>query len=55
MPHFITQLLHLLVLLPPHTAYVSIYESNSGDDTGIPHSALLFTIAAVAWPAVRYT
>ena len=37
MPHFITQLLHLIIVLPPHTVYLSVYESNSVDDTGTAH------------------
>ena len=34
MPHYITQMLRLLALLPPGSAYVSIYESGSKDQTG---------------------
>ena len=34
MPHYISQMLRLLALLPPGSAYVSIYESGSKDQTG---------------------
>ena len=42
MPHFITQLLHFIVLLPQHTVYVSVYESNSFDDTGTDPVAIQY-------------
>lgn len=34
MPHYITQMLRLLALLPPGSAFVSVYESGSKDRTG---------------------
>ena len=34
LPHFILQLIHLFAVLPPETAFLSIYESGSKDSTG---------------------
>ena len=34
MPHFTLTLLNLIAVLPPHSVYVSIFESNSKDETG---------------------
>ena len=34
LPHFILQLIHLFAVLPPETAFLSIYESGSTDNTG---------------------
>ena len=34
LPHFILQLIHLFAVLPPETAFLSIYESGSTDSTG---------------------
>ena len=34
LPHYITQLTHLLSVLPPGSAFLSIYESDSSDSTG---------------------
>lgn len=36
LPHFILQLIHLFAVLPPDTAFLSIYESGSKDSTGVP-------------------
>ncbi len=36
LPHFILQLIHLFAVLPPETAFLSIYESGSKDSTGTP-------------------
>ena len=35
LPHFILQLIHLFAVLPPDTAFLSIYESGSKDSTGV--------------------
>ena len=35
MPHFLLQTLHTLALLPQDQAFLSIYESGSGDSTGM--------------------
>ena len=42
LPHFILQLIHLFAVLPPETAFLSIYESGSTDSTGevTPSTAL---------------
>lgn len=42
LPHFILQLIHLFAVLPPETAFLSIYESGSKDSTGasVPFAAL---------------
>lgn len=34
LPHFIIQLVHLFAVLPPESAFLSIYESGSNDSTG---------------------
>lgn len=34
MPHLIITLLKVIAVLPPDSVYVSIYESNSKDETG---------------------
>ena len=34
LPHFILQLIHLFAVLPPETAFLSVYESGSKDSTG---------------------
>ena len=34
LPHYIAQLVHMLALLPPGSAFLSIYESGSTDATG---------------------
>lgn len=34
LPHFIIQLVHLFAVLPPETAFLSVYESGSTDSTG---------------------
>jgi hypothetical protein len=36
LPHFIIQLVHLFAVLPPETAFLSVYESGSTDSTGRP-------------------
>ena len=36
LPHYITQLTHLLSVLPPGSTFLSIYESDSSDSTGVP-------------------
>ena len=41
MPHYITQMLRLLALLPPGSAFVSVYESGSKDRTGVHKQAEL--------------
>ena len=38
MPHYTLQLLALLAALPRGTAFLSVYESGSTDDTGTPFS-----------------
>ncbi len=35
MPHLMMTLLKLTAVLPPDSVYVSIYESNSKDETGL--------------------
>ncbi len=36
MPHLLLQLLAVLAYLPPHSAFLSLYESGSSDSTGAP-------------------
>ena len=36
LPHYVAQLIHVLALLPPGSAFLSIYESGSTDATGQP-------------------
>lgn len=43
LPHFILQLIHLFAVLPPETAFLSVYESGSTDSTGeVSHSSGCF-------------
>lgn len=42
LPHFIIQLVHLFAVLPPETAFLSIYESGSTDSTGATFTCSLF-------------
>lgn len=35
LPHYITQLTHLLSVLPAGSTFLSIYESDSSDSTGV--------------------
>ena len=52
LPHFILQLIHLFAVLPPETAFLSVYESGSTDSTGkvTPSSDRLVLIDAWALP-----
>ena len=46
MPRIIHQMLSLLAILPHGTAFLSVYESNSGDSTGEPMQRAL---SITAW------
>ena len=35
MPHLTLTIMKLIAVLPPNSVYVSIYESNSKDETGL--------------------
>ena len=49
MPHYITQMLRLLALLPPGSAFVSVYESGSKDRTGVQQSSARSYLAGCIW------
>lgn len=38
LPHFTTQLLHFLALMPTRSVFLSLYESGSTDSTGVVHT-----------------
>jgi hypothetical protein len=38
LPHFATQLLHFLALMPTGSVFLSLYESGSTDSTGVTHT-----------------
>ncbi|BDA43762.1 Alpha-1,3-mannosyltransferase CMT1 [Coccomyxa sp. Obi] len=50
LPHFIIQLVHLFAVLPPETAFLSIYESGSTDSTGAWLEVLRNLLAAMQIP-----